>query len=462
MKTIANGHRLPHARFLDRGLTLAGTRPDDADRLSVLQRASAEWRDEVLARLPGSERSKLLGSTAVDVEQIRQHRTGPVYDVDFGALPVGKTYSGKTAHAMAVLAQRAYEAYGVSGSDPASVGDAGQELARQGWAVRYIGKPPPGACLGDVSYSAQAFVAVKDGRALISARGTEPDRPEDLLVDAEAWRTTFAGSKGEAHAGFVRSVEQLWPDIERVLVEEQAKLPAGQTLSVRLTGHSLGAAIATLLAARIEGQLPLKASIDGVYLFGAPRVFDDAGAADFDTRLGSVTYRLVNNRDIVTELGPEALGYRHVGLPMYFDARGALGLAFDSSRVEKDRVMTALSLEGPAKLLVQGGEVEPLWDHGMHGYVKHTFLREGEDPFTGAGAKRALDEILRASGPTAKVRRTAVMFLSALQDGERTKVLFRAKPQVARTLQALARDDSAEASALRGWLDGIPGRSSPG
>ena len=48
----------------------------------------------------------------------------------------------------------------------------------------------------------------------------------------------------DATRGFVRSVEQLWPDIERVLVEEQAKLPAGQALSVRLTGHSLGGALA--------------------------------------------------------------------------------------------------------------------------------------------------------------------------------------------------------------------------
>jgi hypothetical protein len=70
------------------------------------------------------------------------------------------------------------------------------------------------------------------------------------------------------------------------------------------TGHSLGAALATLAA----GRFPPRA----LYTFGSPRV----GDGEFATTLEGVpTFRLVNNRDLVTGV-PRKVGrvrLAHVG-----------------------------------------------------------------------------------------------------------------------------------------------------
>src|SRR5262249_14299388 len=68
------------------------------------------------------------------------------------------------------------------------------------------------------------------------------------------------------------------------------------------TGHSLGAALATLAATRRAPQ--------AVYTFGSPRVGKEA----FVRSLMSIPiYRVVDDEDVVTRVPPEILGFRHVG-----------------------------------------------------------------------------------------------------------------------------------------------------
>jgi hypothetical protein len=72
------------------------------------------------------------------------------------------------------------------------------------------------------------------------------------------------------------------------------------------TGHSLGAALATLLAG-------IKTP-DALYTFGSPLV----GDPDFVATLGGVkNFRYVDCCDIVTRIPPEGLGYAHLGQPHY-------------------------------------------------------------------------------------------------------------------------------------------------
>jgi alpha-beta hydrolase superfamily lysophospholipase len=69
------------------------------------------------------------------------------------------------------------------------------------------------------------------------------------------------------------------------------------------TGHSLGAALATLAAARRAPK--------ALYTFGSPRV----GNAAFIASLGNIPiYRVVDDRDLVATVPPEALGFRHAGV----------------------------------------------------------------------------------------------------------------------------------------------------
>ena len=77
-----------------------------------------------------------------------------------------------------------------------------------------------------------------------------------------------------------------------------------------MTGHSLGAALATLAADRYG-------NVQGVYTFGSPRVGDGAFKKNFEVE----AYRIVNNKDIVTRVPPPGR-YKHVGDIKFIDADG--------------------------------------------------------------------------------------------------------------------------------------------
>lgn len=79
-----------------------------------------------------------------------------------------------------------------------------------------------------------------------------------------------------------------------------------------MTGHSQGAALATLAADRYG-------NVQGVYTFGSPRVGDIEFKADFFIN----TYRFVNNNDLVSRL-PLAPIYYHVGELRYIDSNGLI------------------------------------------------------------------------------------------------------------------------------------------
>jgi triacylglycerol lipase len=104
---------------------------------------------------------------------------------------------------------------------------------------------------------------------------------------------------GRVHAGFKAALLGIWPEILEAL--RRLKQP------VFYTGHSLGAALATLAAS----LRPPRA----VYTFGSPRV----GNGGFARLMEAIpVYRLAGPRDIVTRMPPAIFpfGYRHVGLAL--------------------------------------------------------------------------------------------------------------------------------------------------
>ena len=61
-----------------------------------------------------------------------------------------------------------------------------------------------------------------------------------------------------------------------------------------------------------------------IYNFGCPRALNFKGADLYNQRLGSRTYRVVNNNDIVCNLPFEGMDYSHVGQFKYITADGNL------------------------------------------------------------------------------------------------------------------------------------------
>jgi pimeloyl-ACP methyl ester carboxylesterase len=119
-----------------------------------------------------------------------------------------------------------------------------------------------------------------------------------------------------AHKGFLEALDQVWDEISQALAEFLKSHPGAP---VYFTGHSLGAALATIAAARFKGGNSV------LYTIGSPRVGDDkfVAAVEHNARL---KFRFVNAGEIVTQVPPDVpLGhYRHVGVEKYIDRNGVI------------------------------------------------------------------------------------------------------------------------------------------
>jgi hypothetical protein len=140
--------------------------------------------------------------------------------------------------------------------------------------------------------------------AVLVFRGTTGLRNWFLDLDVRPERLA---PRAVVHRGFVEALHQVWQDLQPQL--ENIAEP------LYMTGHSMGGALAQLAA----WYHPPWA----VYAIGAPRVGDTGFAA----RMASVPiYRLVNGRDVVTDLPPSTrlLSFRAAGRMVHIDRKGRI------------------------------------------------------------------------------------------------------------------------------------------
>jgi triacylglycerol lipase len=194
---------------------------------------------------------------------------------------------------------------------------------------------------------AQCYLAHNETFAIVAFRGTQvpkaggvPDWPgllREVVRDVDTdrdFRLVESGQGGCVHSGFKAGLDALWPKL-RPIIESHVR--AGR--DVWMTGHSLGAALATLAADRFG-------AVQGLYTFGSPCVGDRAFADDFHVS----AYRFVHDRDIVTRVPPFGFyesgrggrgDYVHVGALKFIDGEGRL---WDGAR----RPQSLLGLLGDA------------------------------------------------------------------------------------------------------------------
>ncbi|MGF6095050.1 lipase family protein [Pseudomonas sp. 18175] len=133
----------------------------------------------------------------------------------------------------------------------------------------------------------QAFITHHEEIILIAVRGTVS--PADGLRDANAHQVAFAEGVGKAHEGFYQAYRAMLDFVRQYLDQ----FYAGQR--VIICGHSLGGAIALLLAEGLRRTPDRKYNIL-LYTYGAPR------AADAEFTAGAATlvhHRIVNHNDPV-------------------------------------------------------------------------------------------------------------------------------------------------------------------
>jgi hypothetical protein len=157
----------------------------------------------------------------------------------------------------------------------------------------------------------QGFVAHNPGLRLtvLAFRGTESDKVEDLLSDGRTLdQKEWPKSKGcLVHCGFAGCWSPVSERVAHLLTDRQGTL--------LITGHSLGAAVATLAA--------IDAKPDALITFGSPLVGNDKLGA---LLAGTTIRRYVNCCDLIARIPPEQFDQEHVET-LLTEIAGLQGLA---------------------------------------------------------------------------------------------------------------------------------------
>ena len=112
---------------------------------------------------------------------------------------------------------------------------------------------------------AQAYRFMNKHDLVIACRGTQPTEYNDIAADANAL-PVIAETVSRVHAGFKQEVDELWP-----LVLEDLQRTVNDGKHIWFCGHSLGAAMATIMASRCH-LYPEVDPVQEIYTYGSPRV----------------------------------------------------------------------------------------------------------------------------------------------------------------------------------------------
>lgn len=191
---------------------------------------------------------------------------------------------------------------------------------------------------------AEVLVAKDRNDLWFAFRGTEPSKINDVLADLNMIKAA-AVAGGKVHGGFQKEVNDLWMDVLSEL-EHNDQLKVRK--DVYMTGHSLGAAMATISATRYTPE--------ELFTFGSPRV----GGPKFIKNIKCPHYRFMNNNDIVCRIPPAWLGFRHHGQMIYFDRNGDL----------QDKPTWSDLFYGVMQSWKRWKFFDGIVDHGIPNYVK--------------------------------------------------------------------------------------------
>ena len=158
--------------------------------------------------------------------------------------------------------------------------------------------------------SARGYIGANAGAIVLAFRGT--DDVADWLINLNVVQIEDHGAF--VHRGFSRALTAVWPHIETILLSLLDRFPR----KIWITGHSLGGALATLAALRIQrmGFEQLE-----TFTFGQPRVGDRTMAG----QIASPFYRFAYYADPVCQAPftvPRTMQYKHAGTLKLIDATG--------------------------------------------------------------------------------------------------------------------------------------------
>ncbi|KAI0633275.1 alpha/beta-hydrolase [Trametes polyzona] len=183
---------------------------------------------------------------------------------------------------------------------------------------------------GDDGLIPNFFVAhdVDQNQIVVAHQGTNP---KNLLSDlndlkfnqVDANRTVLptAGDDVKMHDGFADTQERT-ADI--VLSTVKSALKSTGSKKILVTGHSLGAAIASIDAMMLKTKLDSDIDLTAV-VFGLPRVGNQAWADLVDSTLGDSFTHVTNQDDPVPRVPPQFLQFQHPSNEVHITAVDSSG-----------------------------------------------------------------------------------------------------------------------------------------
>lgn len=154
-----------------------------------------------------------------------------------------------------------------------------------------------------------------NGKTIVVAfRGTQPDSLENWISDFDIVHTKPYPNVPNAfvHSGFLDAYDVVKPFVRNAVFD---LVNSTKATRVVFTGHSLGAAIATLCAADIAPSLKLPYAL---YNFGSPRV-GNLVFANYFQKVVPTIYRVTNKADIVPHLPDKLMDFHHVAQEVWWN-----------------------------------------------------------------------------------------------------------------------------------------------
>ena len=189
----------------------------------------------------------------------------------------------------------------------------------------YLDEPEGKAEFAKLGYDAtlidhngsQAYF-ISDGVDLIvSCRGTQPTEWADIKADLDARLVLSSTGIGYVHHGFKTSVDNIWPG----LIDKIKNY--GKDRTIWCTGHSLGAAMTTILSYKLQRD-PTLPNPQALFTFGSPRVGNKTYIKAMEDS-GLLHFRFVNNTDMVPRV--PVWPFKHMNGMYYMNHYGNLRTA---------------------------------------------------------------------------------------------------------------------------------------
>lgn len=213
-----------------------------------------------------------------------------------------ESYSPELALTLGKLSDIAYEEV------------TGEELEKIGFSLDT-------PLIEDKATDTNGFIAYSEDKVVLAFRGTQ--EPKDFVQDLKAGQyqrinEEYCEKKAFIHGGFNLPILNINKNKE---IRKIIKQRISEGREFYITGHSLGAALSNVYAYYLAAD-KTEIKVSGIYTYGQPIIGNSYFANCLDDLYQDVSFRHVNNIDIITKIKPPASSYQHTQTLVHFGRAG--------------------------------------------------------------------------------------------------------------------------------------------